>query len=359
MHSLKATQIERLARATMLALGSSPEEARIVAAHLVLANLSGHDSHGVGMLPDYVRLVKAGLIVPDQELVSLVDFGAVLLFDARRGVGQRMMELATGAAIERARSQGAAVFGVRDCGHVGRVGHYVEQCAAAGMTGICFVNVADHPAFQAPFGCSSARLGTNPFAIAMPGRAGPAAVLDMATSAIAFGKARVAHNKGVTVPENAIIDAEGRPTTDPGALVAEHQGALMSFGLHKGSGLAVFCELLGAALTGGQTIQPAHPLLGGILNSVLGIVIDNARLGDPLAIIDEVEAVKDWIRASPPAPGFDKVRLPGEPELESRSSRGETGVPLDPRSLDDILAAAREAGVDAALLDETRASFAA
>ncbi|MCB1990709.1 MAG: malate/lactate/ureidoglycolate dehydrogenase [Geminicoccaceae bacterium] len=359
MHTLKAEQLERLAEATMRALGSAPEEARIVATHLVQANLSGHDSHGVGMLPDYVRLVQAGLIVPNQEIVTLVDFGALLLFDARRGVGQRVMEATTAAAIERARSQGATVFGTRDCGHIGRVGHYAEQCAAAGMTGIFFVNVADHLAFQAPFGCSDARLGTNPFAIAMPGANGPAAVLDMATSAIAFGKARVARNKGVPVPEGSVIDDAGRPTTDPRMLVDERKGALMAFGQHKGSGLAVFCELLGAALTGGRTIQSEEETSGGILNSVLGIVIDNARMGDPAAIIDEVESVKDWIRASPPAPGFDKVRLPGEPELESRASRGRSGIPLDAKSVDDILGAAITAGVDPALVDATRAAYAA
>ena len=118
-------------------------------------------------------------------------------------------------------------------------------------------------------------------------------------------------------------------------------------------------ELLGAALTGGRTIQPAHETSGGILNSVLGIVIDNARMGDPAAIIDEVESVKGWIRESPPAPGFDKVRLPGEPELESRASRGKSGIPLDAKSVDDILGAAIEAGVDPALVDATRAAYAA
>lgn len=358
MHTLSAAALERLAFATMSALGSSPEEAGIVAEHLALANLSGHDSHGVGMLPDYVRLAKAGLLVPNQELAVLVDFGALLLFDAGRGAGQRMIREATAAGIERARAQGAAVFGVRNSSHIGRVGHYAEQCAEAGMAGIFFVNVADHLPHQAPFACGDARLGTNPFACAVPGLNGPAAVLDMATSAIAFGKARVARNKGVPVPPDSVIDAEGRTTTDPTALVDERKGALKSFGLHKGSGLAVFCELFGAALTGGQTIQPGHPVKGGILNSVLGIVIDTARLGDPSRIADEFEAVKDWIRASRTAPDFDRIRIPGEPELESREARGAAGVPLDPKSLDDILAAAEAAGVEPALLEETRVAYA-
>ena len=357
MQTLPAEALERLAFATMSALGSADEEALIVARHLALANLSGHDSHGVGMLPDYVRLALDGLLVPNQSLDTLVDFGALLLFDAKRGVGQAMITAATKAGIGRAREQGCCVFGVRDAAHIGRVGHYAEDCAAAGMTGIFFVNVADHQPHQAPFGCSDARLGTNPFAVAVPGSDGPAAVLDMATSAIAFGKARVARNKGVPVPPDTVIDEGGRPTTDPTALVDERRGALKAFGQHKGSGLAVFCELLGAALTGGQSVQPEHPRKGGILNSVLGIVIDSARFGERDAIGREFEAVKDWIRASAPAPGIDKVRIPGEPELENRAVRSRTGVPLDPKSLDDILAAATTAGVGAVLLDELRAAY--
>jgi uncharacterized oxidoreductase len=358
MQTLPAETLERLAFATMSALGSSEEEARIVATHLVLANLSGHDSHGVGMLPDYVRLALAGLLVPNQELKTLVDKGALLLFDAGRGAGQRMIQEATAAGIERARAQGACVFGVRNASHIGRVGHYAEQCATAGMTGLYFANVADHVAFQAPYGCSDARLGTNPFAAAVPGVDGPAAVLDMATSTIAFGKARVARNKGVPVPPDSVIDEMGRVTTDPTALVDERKGALKAFGQHKGSGLAIFCELLGAALTGGQTMQPGHENKGGILNSVLGIVIDTGALGDRAALAQEFEAVKDWIRASPPAPGIDKVRIPGEPELEHRAARGAAGIPLDPKSLDDILAAAASAGVAAGELAELKAALA-
>jgi hydroxycarboxylate dehydrogenase B len=358
MQTLPAAALERLVLATMSALGSSDEEAGIVARHLVLANLSGHDSHGVGMLPDYVRLALEGLLVPNQELKPLVDFGSLLLFDAGRGAGQRMIQEATAAGIVRAKAQGSCVFGVRNSSHIGRVGHYAEQCTAAGMTGLFFVNVADHVAFQAPYGCSDARLGTNPFAAAVPGLDGPAAVLDMATSTIAFGKARVARNKGVPVPPDSIIDETGRVTTDPTALVDEKKGALKAFGQHKGSGLAIFCELLGAALTGGQTMQPAHEIKGGILNSVLGIVIDTGAFGDRAEIAREFEAVKDWIRASKPAPDTDKVRIPGEPELEHRAARGAAGIPLDTKSLDDILTAAASAGVAAAVLDEVRAAYA-
>jgi hydroxycarboxylate dehydrogenase B len=254
---------------------------------------------------------------------------------------------------ERARRQGAVVVALRNSSHVGRVGAYGEQCAAMGLASVHFVNVGDHAPHQAPFGCGDARLGTNPFCAALPGGpdGGPAVLLDMATTTIAFGKARVARNKGLPVPPETVIDKDGRPTTDPVALVDRHEGALRSFGAHKGSGLAVVCELLGGALTGGMSLQPAHPRQGGIVNSMLSVVMDPAAFGDPAAIGAEVAAMAAWIKASPPAEGFGEVLLPGEPERRARAVREAEGVPIDDKSLADILAAAEGLGVPRAELD--------
>ena len=246
MPSIQAAQLTDLVLLAAHAMGSSEAEARDVAEHLVAANLSGHDSHGVGMLPDYVRLLQEGLLVPNQRLELVADKGGVLVFDARRGFGQAMAKEAMRQGIERARAQGSVTVALRNSGHIGRIGHWAEQCAAAGMVSVHFVNVADHSPLQAPYGCSDARLGTNPFAAAVPGPgAEPELLLDMATSAIAFGKARVARNKGVPVPEGVLIDEHGRPTTDPTTYVDTRQGALLAFGAHKGSGMAIMSEVLG------------------------------------------------------------------------------------------------------------------
>ncbi len=350
MRQIKANELRQLALLIVRATGSHDGEAAAVADHLVRSNLCGHDSHGIGMLPDYVRMASAGLLVPNQTLRTVSDAGAVLVFDAGRGYGQTMAAEAMRQGIARAGELGAAIVALRNSSHIGRIGYWAEQCAAAGMASIHFVNVADHSAYQAPYGCSDARLGTNPFCAALPGADGPSVLLDMATSAIAFGKARVARNKGVPVPEGSLIDGEGRPTTDPTAYVDGKGGALVSFGLHKGSGLAVLCELLGAALTGGVTIQPGNPRQGGILNSMLSIVIDPKSMGSPEAIAHEVEAVKGWVKASPPAPGFDQVLLPGEPERLAFAKRSAEGIPLDERSLADIVAAGVGLGLDRGLL---------
>ena len=352
MPNIESARLFDLVVLTARAMGSSPAEAQDVAEHLVAANLAGHDSHGVGMLPDYVRMRHEGLLVPNQTLATLVDRGSVLVLDARRGFGQAMAKEAMRRGIAKARELGSATVALRNSSHIGRIGHWAEQCAAAGMVSVHFVNVADHAPLQAPYGCSDSRLGTNPFAIGVPGADGqPLYVLDMATSAIAFGKARVARNKGVPVPEGVLIDAQGRPTTDPTTYVDTKQGALLAFGAHKGSGLAILCEVLGAAVTGGATIAPHHVQHDAILNSMLSFILDPATLGDPAGIAREGRAIADWVKASPTAPGFTDILMPGEPERRARERRLAEGVPIDDKSLADIEAAIESLGVGRAEID--------
>ena len=207
-----------------------------------------------------------------------------------------------------------------------------------------FVNVADSRALDRALCRSDARLGTNPFCAALPGADGPSVLLDMATSAIAFGKARVARNKGVPVPQNTVIDPEGRPTTDPTALV-DGTRAPRRLRRHKGSGLAVLCEMLGAALTGGR--RSSRPAAGRRHQQHAVDHHRPRRGGEPAAIRAEIDAVKDWIKASPPAPGFDEVLLPGEPERRSSRSAGRGRPGRRPTSL-QIVEAGRQLGADAA-----------
>lgn len=340
MPRLRPEHLEQLSRDIFLAMGSAPEEADAVADHLVKANLAGHDSHGVGMLPTYVRLFGTGRLRPNQALRPVVDSGALLVFDAGLGVGQHLAATAVGLAADRAATLGACVLGVRDAGHIGRVGAYGELCAARGMAFVAFVNVARTIPVQATWGGADARLGTNPFSAAVP-RAGAAPVLlDMATTTIAFGKARVAHNKGHALPEGVAIDAEGRPTTDPAPLVTRREGALLSFGQHKGSGLAIICELLAAALTGGERAD--GPDTEGVGNSMLAVIIDLARLGADAAAI---EAVCRHVLGSPAAPGHASVQLPGDPEQASARARRVQGIEVDETSWAEIVGAAAQLGV--------------
>jgi hydroxycarboxylate dehydrogenase B len=305
-------------------MGSAEEEAHEVADHLVRANLSGHDSHGVGMLPTYVRLLEDGLLVPNQTLHTVLDSGALLVIDARGGFGQRMAAEAVRRAIGRARELGACVLALRNSSHIGRIGTYAELAARGGCMFTAFVNVADHRHIQAPWGCAEPRLGTNPFCAAVPGADGPALMLDMATTMIAAGKARVAFNKGTPVPVGCLIDQAGQPTDDPTGFIRDHRGALLPFGRHKGSGLAVMCEIMAGAFGGGQRAD--EPVRGGILNSMLATVVDLSRLSNPAAVAGHVEATRSHIRSSRVAPGFDEMLLPGEPERRAALERSKTGI---------------------------------
>ena len=342
MPVIPAARLRLLAKHVMQRLGSAPAEAELVARHLVRANLTGHDSHGVGALAWYVPRIRGGHAVLNQTLRTLVDEGAMLLFDADRGLGQRMAEQATRAAMARAAALGACVMGLRNSFHIGRVGAYGEIAAEAGMAFLGFVNVADHTCLQAPFGASEGRLGTNPFCLSVPGADGPALLLDAATTMIAAGKTRVALEHGKPVPAGALLDAEGNPTTDPAGFVHDRHGALVSFGLHKGSGLAVLCEALGAVLTGGQRgDEPQH---GGVLNSMLAVLIDTRRFASPASFAAGLEALAGNIHGARRAAGVTEVLLPGEPERQAAAVRGVRGVAIPGAEWDNLLRIARELG---------------
>ncbi len=324
-------------------MGSDEAEATEVADHLVRANLAGHDSHGVGMLPTYVRLLGDGLLVPNQTAETVLDAGALLVIDARRGYGQRMAADAVRRAIVRAKELGACVLALRNSAHIGRIGTYAELATSLNCTFTAFVNVADHHDVQATHGAAEPRLGTNPFCTAVPGPDGKPVLLDMATTTIASGKARVAYNKGVPVPDDCLIDADGLPTNDPAGFIRDHAGALKSFGLHKGSGLAVMCEIMASAVAGGQGAHQAAK--GGVLNSMLAIVIDLSKIGDPAAAIASAGATRAHVKSARPARGVAEVLTPGEPERLSAIRREAAGIEIDETSWSDIRAAALTLGI--------------
>jgi len=343
---IRTDALREVASTSVVAGGSETAEARIVADHLVLANLSGHDSHGVGMLPAYERSLSRELLVPNQTLERRRDDGAILMFDGGLGYGQVMGREATAAAIERCRSTGVTLAAVRNCHHLGRIGTYGEQVSEAGLASIHFVNVVGHQALVAPYRGTDARYSTNPICLSLPGSASqPSVLLDMATSRIAHGKARVAHNKGERVPVGSLIDHRGRETRDPAVLFREPVGALTSFGDHKGYGLALFCELLGGMMSGGNTAQPEHDVPGTIINNMFFVVFDPERLIDRAALDHELAALVAHVKASPAAAPDEAVLVPGDPERAMRAERAEV-IPVDVESWRQIVAAGERLGAE-------------
>jgi uncharacterized oxidoreductase len=335
----KQEPLTRAIEAIVAAGGSNVAEARLVADNLVTANLLGHDSHGIGMIPRYIDAVLEGGLAPNQHPKVTLDGGALLALDGCKGYGQAIGREAMQLAIERARQHGSCVMTLANSHHLGRIGHWAEMAVAQGLVSMHFVNVLSH-ARVAAYGGRDPRFGTNPCCIAIPLPGEAPFVLDYATSAVAQGKLRVAHNKGEKVPPGRLIDTEGRPTDDPRYAVVPPFGAMLPFGEHKGYGMAVACELLGGALTGGGTWHYGESDKQRVLNGMLTIVIDPQRLGTAQAFEREARLFLDWLRKSRTAPGFDRVRLAGEPEREYREKRAREGIPVDATTWGEILRSA-------------------
>tara|TARA_B100001123_G_scaffold420481_1_gene526880 strand:- start:149 stop:1237 length:1089 start_codon:yes stop_codon:yes gene_type:complete len=348
--TLHPDQIRNFIVQTCQALGSEAREAELVADQLVEANLAGHDSHGVGMLPSYVDGVVNGRLTVNSHPTVVVDSGALLTLDGNAGYGQVNGYEAMSMGMERAAEHGVAVVGLRNSYHIGRIGHWAEQCAAGGYASLHLVNVIGHPPLVAAYGGAEARFGTNPFCAAVPGRDGrPGFLLDMATSIIAGGKARVAANKGVKVPPNTIIDVDGNLTDDPNAFwytdpTGKRGGALVAFGDHKGSGLAIMCELLSAALLGGETAHPKNARDGRIINSMLSIIINPAATGEAERFFDEIELFREFVLDSRLRSDCDQILVPGQPEQIARTERVE-GFDVDPVTMDQLRSSASRAGL--------------
>jgi uncharacterized oxidoreductase len=326
--------------------GSEPPEAELVARHLVAANLAGHDSHGVGMVPTYVRHLGAGLVVPNTPVKLTKDEGAILMFDGGRGYGRRVAGEAMAMAIERCRATGVVVMTLANAHHIARVGAYGEMAVAAGLCSVHFVNVTDHAGLVAPHRGTDSRFSTNPICVAVPGTADqPPIVLDMATSEIAMGKVRVAKNEGRPLPEPFVIDPAGRPTTDPGVMYAEPRGSLLPFGRHKGYGLAVIAELLAGGLSGGGTIQPDNPRLHGVINNMTTFLVDPRRLAGADWLGREVDGFVRYVKASPAANPALPVLVPGDPERAAAADRRRHGIPIDDATWEELLAAGEKLGL--------------
>ena len=334
----KKEHLANAIEAVVLAGGSDAREAKIVAENLVTANLTGHDSHGVGMIPRYTESLLEGGLKVNQHPKMMFDGGAMISLDGQQGYGQVIGLEAMEIGIARARHHGLCVMGLGRSHHLCRIGQWAEQAVAAGLVSLHFTNVISR-SIVAPFGGADARFGTNPMTVGIPIPGEPPFILDMATSAVAQGKVRVAHNKREKVSPDWLIDDKGNPTADPKFGVIEPFGALRTFGLHKGYGLAVACELLGGALTGGGTWHSDDRSKKRVWNGMLTILIDPKRMGTAEVFGAETTAFLESLRKSPTAPGVDKVRIAGEPERETRARRERDGIPVDQNTWEEILAA--------------------
>ena len=344
MHAIPTDSLRSWVRDLFLSMGSHMNEATLAADHLVGANLSGHDSHGVAMLETYVESLQAGFLKLNRSIELVCDSGALVIADGGMGVGQSMAHQAMCVGIERAKTHGIALLGLRNSHHMGRIGHWAEQGMAAGLVSMHFTNAMASAPVVAPHGGIDARFVTNPLTIGIPRRDGESVLLDFATSAIAHGKARVAMNAGRAVPAGSVIDACGNGSTDPRVLFDEPVGALRTFAEHKGHALAIVCELLGAALTGGESGRDVNlSKTPGIVNNMLVILFDPERLGTAESFEREASGFVEWVRSArldDVGEALGGILMPGEPERRCREARA-THIPIDSGTLESLRLAGR------------------
>jgi uncharacterized oxidoreductase len=319
----------------------SDYEAKTIAERLCGSNLKGHDSHGIVRVPRYVEWMERDWVFPNIETELVIDAGALACLDAKQGFGQVAGERAVDEGIARAKKHGVSVVGLKNSGHLGRIGDWAERAADAGFVSFHFVNVRGS-LLVAPFGGTDRRGSTSPLAIGIPSKGKEHIILDMATSTVAEGKVMVAQKGGKPLPQGALIDSSGNLTINPEVMYGKisddevpdsenGSGAITAFGLHKGSGINFMMEMLGGALTGsGVSAGIDDKEKRKFANGMLSIYISVEKMVDLNYFSKEVQSYADFVRASPASDKNGKVLIPGDKEIITNNDRLANGLPVAP-----------------------------
>ncbi|MCD9023780.1 ureidoglycolate dehydrogenase [Cohnella silvisoli] len=306
-------------------VGISDRHAGITADVLIHANLRGVDSHGVLRMEHYVQKVKQQGINSEPDITVKITGPVTAIVDGDDGLGHVVAEKAMSCAIELAHNNGVGIVSAINSSHCGALSYFVEMAAREQLIGIAMTNTDK---MVVPFGGSSAYFGTNPMAFGFPAGNRQPIVIDMATSSVAYGKILEAIHLRKPIPADWAVDSEGQPITDP------HQfNALLPFGGPKGYGLGMVVDIFAGILTG----SPFGPYIGKMYGEDFS---DRRKLGHFVCAFDiskftdqelftrNITQMMDDLHNMPPAPGFDRVILPGEPECLREQHRRQHGIPI-------------------------------
>ena len=342
-----ADELKQLVKEMLVAVKTDEANAAIVAKHLVSANLSGVDTHGVWQLPNYIAAIQAGELVPAArpEIVTETDTSALV-----RGnwtFGQVVAKFAVEKAIAKAAKHDVAVVGLVESHHIGRLGEYAEAAAAEGMIAMVWGGgFGEKRPRVVPHGGRGAVLGTNPVAMGLPAGREPRMLFDFATAASSGVKIVNAQRTRQEVPDGWIVDKEGNPTNNVDDLL--EGGGQIPFGEHKGYALAVTAEWLGRVFTGSAEFSEANR--GGLYFSHSGaaMMVFRASLFQPFSdYAKRADRLRKRIEAVPPAAGVEKVLIPGDPELQARALRRREGIPIPDTLWRQLVDLAASLGVSA------------
>ncbi len=342
VHQVPAAAARRDASALLQAAGLAGEVASCVAAKLVESDLLGHATHGLANLPMYLERVQSGAIATDGDIGIVSDTGATFAWQANRLAGAWVLERAVQQALERGAQHPVVTVTIANCSHVGSLQTYLESIAHESRLALLMVS---DPSFAsvAPFGGVDAAITTNPFAAGIPTRGDPI-LIDQCTSVASNSFIMQCAAAGKTLPGAWLIDACGRPTDDPRALLAQ-PGATISplggaeFG-YKGFAFGLVVEAFALALSGyGRRNAPTRGGQGVFLQ-----IIDPAAFAGRDAFLDETTELVRRCKSSQLAPGHSEIRLPGERALREKARQLNEGLTLSAALITTLLRWAAQLG---------------
>ncbi len=338
-------KLKDFAAQVMVKAGLERDEAEIFAENLLYADSRGMGSHGISRLINYSRRVQCGVITPGVNAEIVSQAPSCLVIDGHNGIGAKIARQAMDMCIERARETGCCAATVRNGNHFGAGAFYTKYAAEQGM--IAFM-VSNSEAAVAPIGGAKAMLGTNPLGVAVPAGRGEPFDLDMATSVVARGKVVLAQKEGRPIPQGWAVDKYGADTTDPGAVL--DGGCMLPFGGAKGYAISLFIDLMCSCLGGALNCRTTphfwtdyeHPQNVGYFL----VVIDPDKFLPREQFLERVDDMLDEFRACPPAPGVERVYIPGEIEAAKRAVSLEKGIELSDAVANELRSVGESYGVD-------------
>lgn len=340
---IESDQLTLLVQTIFEQCGMAQEDANLLAASLVYADLSGIHSHGVLRVPEYVIKLAEGGVAARGKPTVVREFGACIVVDGGNSMGQIGMSYAMQAAIERANIHGIAAAAIRGSNHSGAMAYFASQALSHDMIGVATTNALPT---MAPWGGAEKILGINPLSVAIPSGDELPIVYDAAFSGSSHGKIRIYEQKGWSLPDGWALDRQGRPTNDPAAAI---EGLLAPIGGFKGTGLALIMGILSSMLSGaayGLELgnMDDGPRAGHDGHFVAAIKID--AFEEPARFKSRVDKAIQEIHSCRLAEGFDRIVAPGELEALRRDEYRRDGIPLNQVTLHDLRVTAAELCID-------------
>ena len=347
MYTANWEKLRTFCQKILMEVGMTEEHAFICADNLVDADLAGIESHGVSRLNQYVKRLKSGVINPTAQSFVVKDFGGGMVIDGNNAMGMVSGTFAIEKCIEKAKENGACFVTVNHSNHYGMAAYYAKKAADAGMFSITATNA---PPNLAPWGSTQKYMGTNPIAFGAPSSGEPI-ILDMAPSVVAMGKIILAAKLGKPIPDNWVLDREGNPTTDP---VEGQYGTLLPIGGPKGSGLAIFVEIMCGILAGAA--------VGPYINHFWNDFTNPQNCGHVFLAVDiekfigldifkqGIDAMVGEMKSLPKNPGVEEIFMPGEIEDHNRKERKQNGLEISESVWTELRELGKEYQVEFSLL---------